>query len=107
MNRITPLARALAPLAALALLAGCEAKRTESPEAVAQQALGVQESNEQQKTVEVQREVDVIEQRTVVDRQTGQVLAEEKEVTPVTVTQQKVVETDVDVDAGNTVKTAP
>jgi hypothetical protein len=91
----------------LALLAGCNAQRGDSPEAAAQQALGVQESNETQKTVEVQREVDVIKQTTVVDRQTGKVLSEEKEVTPVTVQQQKVVETDVDVNAGNTVKTAP
>jgi hypothetical protein len=97
----------IASVAALALAAGCGAQRGDSPEAAAQQALGVQESSEKQKTVEVQREVDVIKQTTVVDRQTGKVLSEEKEVTPVTVSQQKVVETDVDVDAGNTVKASP
>src|SRR5688500_3758346 len=70
------------------LAAGCDnlnADKEDSPAEAAQKALDIEEPDETEKEVETQRNVDVIKETTVVDKQTGQVLSREKEVTPVTV----------------------
>lgn len=91
------------PLLALAVLGtGCERAQEDREAArIAQEALNVKEQDSTERTVESQRQVDVIKETTVVDRATGKVISAEKEVTPVTVTREKQVETDVDVNVGD------
>ena len=102
------IALCLGHLVIAALVAGCGGSAPgdgETPAEAAREALGVQAPGGTDRTLETQRKVDVIEETTVVDRETGEVITTEKEVTPVTVTKEKQIETDVDVNVGDTVKT--
>lgn len=93
-----------AGLCSLALLAGCRDTPADSPERVAEEALGVQDDKQTEKSTVVDRDVIVEETTRVVDRQTGEVLKTEKEVTPVTIKQEKQVTKDVNVEVGDTTK---
>jgi hypothetical protein len=87
------------------MVVGCNgtAEDRQSPAQAAKEALNLKGSNGAERTVETQRDVDVIRQTTVVDRKTGEVITTEKEVTPVTVKKTKEVKTDV--QPGKTTKT--
>jgi len=87
------------------LAAGChkDGAVEESPAEAARQAVGLTEDHEgKEKTTAVTREVLVEKTTKVIDQKTGQVITTEKEVTPVTVEKQKTVDTDVNVDVGDT-----
>jgi hypothetical protein len=94
-------------LVILALLAaGC--RRDEGVEGSAtreaREAVGVRETGKV-RTVESKRSVIVEDTKKVIDAQTGQVLKTEQTKTPVTITEQKTVEHNVDVKTGETSKT--
>jgi hypothetical protein len=84
-------------LSLAAPVVGCNgtAEDHQSPARAAKEALNIKGSERSEKTVETQRDVDVIRQTTVVDRKTGEVIKTEKEVTPVTVKKTKEVQTDL------------
>lgn len=107
MNRVLPRAALIATLSLPAWLAGCDQGNDAQTPAgqAAQSALGVQNTEGTEKTIETQRNVTVIETKKVVDNKTGEVIEDEKTITPVTVTKQKEVTTDVDVNVGESVKT--
>lgn len=91
-RRIVNQAAALGLLAA----AGCQGEPEHaSPSQAAQEALNLKGGQGNQRTVETRRAVDVIDERKVVDRQTGEVLSDKKEVTPVTVEKTREIETHV------------
>jgi hypothetical protein len=95
-------------LVATCLFAGCDRSATEdvqTPAQAARDALNIRTPDGSDRTVETERKVNVVQETTVVDRATGEVISAEKEVTPVTVTKQKEIETDVDVNVGEAVKT--
>lgn len=94
-------------LIACGLAAGCHKNEPveETPAEAARQALGVQEQEGKEKSVEVKRDVLVKQTTEVVDQQTGEVITTEKKVTPVTVEKEKTVDTDVNVNVGDTQKT--
>ncbi len=102
--RITAVLKGLSLLAVAGLFAGCNgtAEDHQSPAQAAQEALKV-EGNGHQKTVENQRDVEVVETTKVIDRKTGEVITTKQEVTPVTV--QKTKEVDTQVKAGQTTRT--
>ena len=83
------------------LAAGC--RRGEdvegSPTQQAREALGVKEAGKE-RTVESKRSVIVEDTKKVIDAQTGEVLKTQETRTPVTVTEQKTVEHDVNVKPG-------
>lgn len=93
-----------AGMCSLALFSGCRDEPGGSPEQVAEEALGVRDDRTTEKTTVVERDVLVEETTRVVDRKTGEVLKTEKEVTPVTVRQEKEVTKEVEVDAGDTTR---
>lgn len=102
--RITVVLKGLCLLAVAGLFAGCNgtAEDHQSPAQAAQEALKV-EGNGQQKTVESQRDVEVVKTTKVIDQKTGEVITTNQEVTPVTV--QKTKEIDTQVKEGQTTRT--
>ncbi len=88
---------ALGLIATAGLIAGCqgESSNQAAPREAAREALHVNEADGKQRTVETRRTVDVIDERKVVDKQTGEVLSDSKKVTPVTVEKTKEIETHV------------
>jgi hypothetical protein len=90
------------------LAAGCNHQATveETPAEAARQAVGITDASEgKEKTTAQERNVLVEQTTKVTDAKTGEVITTEKEVTPVTVKEEKTVDTDVNVDVGNTTKT--
>lgn len=101
----SPHALAAAGLIAAAALSGCHSGAN-SPEAqTAEQAVGIAPTHGKEKTVEVKRDLIVEKETRVIDRTTGEVVSDTKQDTPVTVTQQKEVKTNVDVKVGETATT--
>jgi hypothetical protein len=102
MSRTHHAALGLAGLLTLTLAAlGCE-QRTEvkdTPEQSAREALGVGERGPE-RTVESRRDVVVEDTTRVIDAKTGEVLKAEETRTPVTITEEKTVDRDVNVQAG-------
>jgi len=88
-------------------VAGCNRDEhlTDSPAEAARQAVGADGKDGTENTTETRRDVIVEKTTKVTDRQTGEVIATEKEVTPVTVEREKKVNTDVNVNVGDTTKT--
>jgi len=82
-------------------LGGCrkEADIEDTPQQAAREALGVKEGSKE-RTTEARRDVIVQETTKVIDPSTGQVIKTEETRTPVTITEQKTVDRDVDVNAG-------
>src|SRR4051794_5483666 len=70
----------------------------------AKEALGVKETGTA-RAIESQRHVIVQDTKKVIGADTGQILKSEETKTPVTVTQQKTIESKVDVNSGETKKT--
>jgi hypothetical protein len=70
----------------------------------AKEALGVKGTGTE-RSIESQRHVIVQDTKKVIDADTGQILKSEETKTPVTVTQQKTIESKVDVNSGETKKT--
>jgi hypothetical protein len=96
------LAASLAAPATLAALVGCS-NDADTPDArTAEQAVGVQPRRDTTKSVEATRDVTVVKETKVIDNATGEVLKDTKEATPVKITQEKKVTTDVKVDVGKT-----
>jgi hypothetical protein len=94
--RIEGLLRGLCLLAVASLFAGCNGndESRQSPAQAAQEALKL-EGKGPQKTVEAQRDVEVIETTKVVDKKSGEVITTKQEVTPVTIQKTREVETKV------------
>ena len=91
-----------AALSAPGLLAGCGSE-SDTPEAqTATQATGIKPASETHKTVETTRDVIVEKETKVKDATTGEILSDKKESTPVKITEEKEVKTDVKVDVGDT-----
>ncbi len=88
---------ALGLIASAGLIAGCqdETSKQAAPREAAREALHVKDADGKQRTVETRRTVDVIDERKVVDKQTGEVLSDTQKVTPVTVEKTKEIETHV------------
>ena len=87
---------ALGLIASAGLIAGCQSEPDQvAPREAAQEALHVKNSEGTRRTVEAKRTVDVIDERKVVDAQTGEVLSDTKKVTPVTVEKTKEIQTHV------------
>jgi hypothetical protein len=88
------------------VVAGCENgfDRKESPEEAAREAVGTKERR-QERTTEAKRDVIVEDTTKVIDRDTGQVLKTEQTKTPVTVTEEKTTEHDLNVRSGESQKT--
>ncbi len=84
------------------ILGGCrkEADIEDTPEQAAIEALGVKQGSKE-RTTEARRNVVVQETTKVIDPSTGQVIKTEETRTPVTITEQKSVDRDVDVNAGD------
>jgi hypothetical protein len=84
---------------------GCGRDRDETAATQqAREALGVKETGKE-RTVESKRSVIVEDTKKVIDAETGQVLKTQETKTPVTITEQKTVEHDVNVKSGETQKT--
>jgi hypothetical protein len=94
-------ALSLALAGASGLLIGCgdDSHKPEAQEA--EKALGVN-PQDQKKTTEVTRDVTVVDETKVIDNKTGQTISDTKKVTPVRVTEETNVKTDVDVKVGET-----
>jgi len=91
--------------AALAPLAGCS-NDANTPEAkIAEQAVGVQPASGTSKSEQKTRDVVVEKETRVVDKQTGQVLSDQKQSTPVKIVEQTEVKKDVKVNVGDTTGT--
>src|SRR4051812_48755983 len=87
------------------LAAGCGRGRDEdSATQQAREALGIKEAGKE-RTVESKRDVIVEDTKKVIDAKTGEVLKTQETRTPVTVTEQKTIEHDVNVKPGETQKT--
>lgn len=100
--------RLVAGVFTLALgVAGCSGgdETQDAATQTAREALGVKKQGTEH-AVESQRRVIVQDTKKVIDADTGQVLKTEETKTPVTVTEQKTVEHQVDVKTGETKKTA-
>lgn len=99
LNRLTATFALLS--ASAILLAGCDqgVDVEDTAEQSAREALGV-DGDGTERTVETQRDVIVQDTTQVIDAQTGEVIKTEETQTPVTITQEKTVERDVDVDTG-------
>jgi len=107
MRSITRFATLSVGLVGLVLLsAGCGRGRDAEDSATqqAREALGVKDTAKE-RTVETRRSVIVEDTKKVIDAQTGEVLKSQETRTPVTVTEQKTVEHDVNVKPGETKKT--
>jgi hypothetical protein len=101
------LAAALAAPGATAALTGCQ-NEANTPEArTAEQAVGISPKTEKSTAVEATRDVTVVKDTKVIDNATGETISETKQSTPVKITQQKEVRTDVKVDVGNTSAVKP
>lgn len=111
MMRSIRSAALFAVLIAWMALVGCGHERAvtdESAEDAAREAVGIAEDGSRpEKTVEERRDLIVEKTERVIDQKTGQVLEEEKSRTPVTITREKTVETDVNVKTGDTQTTNP
>ena len=95
------LAASLGAPASLFALAGCSNDADTPAARTAEQAVGVQPRRDTTKSVESTRDVTVVKDTKVIDNATGEVIKETKEATPVKITQEKKVTTDVKVDVGN------
>lgn len=89
-----------ATLASIGIFAGCSGESDNVAEQTAGQAVGVQSGSKTIKGEEVKRSVIVQEEKKVVDANTGEVISDKKTTTPVTITEEKQVKTNVKVDAG-------
>jgi hypothetical protein len=88
--------------------AGCSQRATveETPAEAARQAVGITDDDQgKERSTAEERNVLVEKTTKVTDAKTGEVITTEKEVTPVTVKKEKTIDTDVNVDVGNTTKT--
>ena len=84
------------------LTSGCS-EETKNPDVrIAEQAVGVKPEQGEQKTVQTSRDVIIEKDTKAIDAKTGEVLSEKKESTPIKVTEQKSVKTEVDVKVGET-----
>ena len=84
------------------LLTGCGSE-SNTPEAqTATQATGIKPESGTEKTVQSTRDVVVEKETKVVDQNTGEVLSDKKESTPVKIIEQKFEKRDVKVDVGDT-----
>ena len=92
---------------ASALLAGCGGGESNNPDVkTAEQAVGIPtETKDGTRTVETTRKVTVIKDTKVIDNETGKMLSEKVEKTPVTITREKSEKTDVNVNVGDTTAT--
>ncbi len=89
-------------IAGAVVLSGC-GNEGNTPEAqTAEQAVGVKPESETSKTVTIKRDVVVTEEKKVTDPKTGELLSDTTKTTPVTITQEKEVKTNVKVDVGDT-----
>ena len=103
MNRpIHSLLRHASPLALMIALGGCEQgiDVENTPEQSAKEALGVEDTDSSQRTIQQERDVIVKDTTEVIDAKTGEVIKTEETKTPVTITKEKTIEQDVNVDAG-------
>ena len=94
-----------APLMAFALLfTGCDQGLDveDTPEQSAKEALGVKDTDSSSRSVENQRDVIVKDTTEVIDSETGKVIKTEETETPVTITEEKTINRDVNVDTGKT-----
>ncbi|GAC1473971.1 MAG: hypothetical protein NVSMB9_23510 [Isosphaeraceae bacterium] len=82
-------------------LAGCSDNKQSEAAKTAEQALGVNPDGSSKKTVESKRDVIVEQEKRVIDAQTGEVLSDKKVSTPVTISEEKSVKTDVKVKIGD------
>ncbi len=94
-------------LFAVAAFVGCEkgADVEDTAAQSAEEAVGLSGDDGTERTVSQQEDVLVKDTTEVIDRDTGEVIKTEETVTPVTVQKEKTVETDVDVDTGETTTT--
>lgn len=103
MTRMTRFSILWAALFSFTALVGCEQGLDveDTPEQSAQEAFGIDEGGDtQQTTIERQDDVIVRDTTEVIDPDTGQTVKTEETETPVTVTEEKTIETDVNVDTG-------
>lgn len=107
MMRISRFATLWAALFSFAAFVGCEqgVDVEDTPEQSAQEAFGIDDSSGTSQTIERQDEVIVRDSTEVIDPDSGQTVKTEETLTPVTVTEEKTVETDVNVDTGETTTT--
>lgn len=91
-------------LALVLLLGGCEqgVDVEDTPEQSAQEALGIEDTDATSRTIEQERDVIVRDTTKVLDADTGEVITTEQTETPVSIIQEKTIERDVNVDAGET-----
>ncbi len=102
-NRLMRIGRLACLVGAAGLLAGCSAREESTPEAkVAQEALGIKNTKEVETNTKVDRSVIVEQETKVIDPKTGAILSDTTKTTPVTITREKEVRTDVSVDVGKT-----
>jgi hypothetical protein len=99
---LTSMTLSMALAGTFGLLTGCGGDDSKKPDAqTAEHALGIS-PQEQKKTSEVTRDVTVIKETKVIDNKTGQTISDTKEATPVRVTKETEVQTDVNVKVGET-----
>jgi len=92
-------------MSAAVLVPGCSNDESNNPDAkAAEHAIGVN-GTDSTKSIETQREVNVIKDTKVVDPKTGQTISETKEVTPVTITKELQEKVNVDAKVGDTKST--
>ena len=92
---------AAALIAPLAVLAGCT---DTEPEQNVEEAVGIDEGTETSTSDLDQKQFIVTNEKTIEDAETGEIVSKEVEKTPVTVTKERKVEDEINVEAGDTSK---
>ena len=98
---LRPLSLAAALAGVSGLMTGCGDDSGKPEAKIAEEAVGIQKQRDK-KSSEVTRKLDVLEEITVKDEKTGEILSKKKAVTPVVIKKETAVSTDVNVKVGDT-----